>query len=122
MGTTRHCLLIAALLAFSVHAGEAEKIANMTRACGTPMGQGLCRVMNTAVQASACKTEACRLAVFRQRYPNGILVAGAGRFTADEYFRYMDAGEKMCELIAADCGKDFNGRGCRMARALWRQN
>ena len=51
----------------------------------------------------------------------GLLVAGAGRFTADEYFLYQGAGDKMCDVIVQQCSSDYDGRGCKMARALWRQ-
>jgi hypothetical protein len=64
---------------------------------------------------------ACRLVAFNSRYPSGLLVAGAGRFTTAEYFQYVDAGEKMCDVIVRECSKDYDGRGCLMARALWRQ-
>jgi hypothetical protein len=120
----RNFFLAAVMLSGTALAADPTEVAFMVKQCKSPMGQGICRVMNTAVQAKVCEVkpdpQACRLEIFRQRYPNGLIVAGAngGRFTAEEYFRYMDAGEKMCELIIADA--ENNPAGFRMARALWR--
>lgn len=98
-------------------------IAHMVSECSGVMGQNVCRVENNDNRdcASAADQMACRLAAFNARYPRGLLVAGAGRFTAAEYFQYVDAGEKMCDVIVRECSRDYDGRGCLMARALWRQ-
>jgi hypothetical protein len=98
-------------------------IAHMVSECSGVMGQAVCRVENNDKRdcASAADQMACRLAAFNNRYPSGLLVAGAGRFTAAEYFQFVDAGEKMCDVIVLNCSKDYDSRGCLMARALWRQ-
>ena len=77
------------------------------------------------IDADRCKgaanVDACQLAQFREKYPRGLLVAGAGRFTADEYFLYAKEGDRMCDVIERQCSVNYDGRGCLMARALWRQ-
>ena len=97
-------------------------IAHMVGECSSVMGREVCSVM---IDGSKCDTasdpQACKLAQFRGKYPNGLLVAGAGRFTADEYFLYQGAGDRMCDVIVRQCSVDYDGRGCLMARALWRQ-
>lgn len=94
----------------------------MVSECSSVMGREVCSVM---IDASKCDTaadpQACKLAQFREKYPNGLLVAGAGRFTADEYFLYQSAGDRMCDVIVRQCSVDYDGRGCLMGRALWRQ-
>ena len=99
------------------------RIAAMAGSCNSVMGQGVCRVENNDKRdcTTAGDQVACRLSAFAIRYPNGLLVAGAGRFTAAEYFQYVDAADKMCEVIVRNCTSDFNSRGCLMARALWSQ-
>ena len=122
-------LILSILLALSpiAHAApptpaQLTLMSNMVRECSGVMGREVCTVL---IDRSACDTAlapvACRLAQFRDKYPNGLLVAGAGRFTADEYFLYQDAGDRMCDVIVRQCSVDYDGRGCLMARALWRQ-
>jgi hypothetical protein len=97
-------------------------INHMVSECGSVMGREVCAVLIDASKcAPATEGQACRLALFRSKYPNGLLVAGAGRLTSDEYFLYQDAGDRMCDVIVRECSVDYDGRGCRMARALWRQ-
>ena len=84
-------------------------IDHMVQECSGVMGQNVCRVENSAVANCA------------EAYPNGILVAGVGRFTGPEYCQFVDAGKRMCLVIIENCSADFDGRGCLMARALWRQ-
>ena len=122
-------LLLALALAFAVNVQAAPPtpaqltlMAHMVSECSGVMGREVCTVM---IDGSKCDTandpQACKLAQFRERYPNGLLVAGAGRFTADEYFLYQGAGDRMCDVIVRQCSVDYDGRGCLMARALWRQ-
>ena len=95
---------------------------HMVAECSGVMGRQVCSVL---IDGSKCDTasdpQACKLAQFRDKYPNGLLVAGAGRFTADEYFLYQGAGDRMCDVIVRQCSVDYDGRGCLMARSLWRQ-
>jgi hypothetical protein len=122
-------LLLAALAALFTSSAPAATpaqealIAHMVKECSGVMGNDVCRVENNDKRdcESATDQKACRLAAFNRRYPKGLLVAGAGRFTAEEYFEYVDAGDKMCDVIVKNCTADYDGRGCRMARALWRQ-
>lgn len=119
-------LLALALFAVPVLGATTEQralIAHMVSECQSVMGQAVCQVENNDKRdcAPAKDQMACRLAAFNQRYPRGLVVAGAGRFTAAEYFQYVDAGKKMCEVVVENCSKDYGGRGCLMARALWRQ-
>ena len=97
-------------------------ITHMVAECSSVMGREVCSVL---IDGSKCDTasdpQACKLSQFRERYPNGLLVAGSGRFTADEYFLYQGAGDRMCDVIVRQCSVDYDGRGCLMARALWRQ-
>lgn len=122
--------LIILLIASFVVAAHAEPptpaqvglINHMVSECSSVMGREVCAVLIDASKcAPATEGQACRLALFRSKYPNGLLVAGAGRFTSDEYFLYQDAGDRMCDVIVRQCSVDYDGRGCRMARALWRQ-
>ncbi len=97
-------------------------ISHMVGECNSVMGQEVCRVLIDASKCDAAPNpEACRFGQFSKGYPRGILVAGVGRFTAEEYFLYAGAGDRMCDVIVRQCSVDFDGRGCRMARALWRQ-
>ena len=122
-------LLLALALAFAVNVQAAPPtpaqltlIAHMVSECSGVMGREVCTVM---IDGSNCDTasdpQACKLAKFRDKYPNGLLVAGAGRFTADEYFLYQSAGNRMCEVIVRECSIDYDGRWCLMAGALWRK-
>jgi hypothetical protein len=98
---------------------QRDLIAHMVRECRDAMANG-CRVegMGNRVPIG---TRDERIAAFKLLYPNGILVAGVGRFQAEDYFVFIDAGKKMCEVVAEECSKDYDGRNCKMARALWRQ-
>lgn len=98
-------------------------IAHMVSECSSVMGQSVCRVENNDKRDCEAATDqmACRLAAFKTRYPNGLVFGHGGRFTSTEYFQYVDAGDKMCDVIVKNCTKDYDGRGCMMARALWRQ-
>lgn len=117
------------LLASAIHAEPLPRaqIDTMKAQCNGVMGRDVCRVMNED-EARSCKAGAagrdCRLTAFRLRYPRGIaLPAEKGplaRFTADEYFEFVDAGESMCDLIERSCGKDRDSRACLLARYLWR--
>lgn len=84
-------------------------IDHMVSECAGVMGKNICRVENTGPED------------FAARYPNGLLVMGVGRFTTAEYYEYVSAGDKMCDVIVRNCTADYDGRGCKMARALWRQ-
>lgn len=117
------------LLSFALNAHAAPPtpaqltfITHMVSECSGVMGREVCTVM---IDGSKCDTaadpQACKLAQFRERYPNGLLVAMVGRFTADEYFLYQGAGARMCDVIVQQCSIDYDGRGCKMARSLWRQ-
>ena len=123
----KYALLVLLSFAFNAHAApptpaQLAFITHMVSECSGVMGREVCTVM---IDSSKCDTaadsQACKLAAFRAKYPNGLLVAGAGRFTADEYFLYQGAGARMCDVIVQQCSIDYDGRGCRMARALWRQ-
>lgn len=125
-------LVAAFALAFVICGARAAPLAqasidHMTAQCRGVMGKDVCRVMNDGV--SVCKDGAegrqCRLMVFRLKFPRGIALPSQQgplvRFTADEYFAYVDAGESMCDLIEQTCGQDGESRGCLLARLLWRQ-
>ena len=121
-------LIMLALCCSFAHAApptEAEqvRIAKMVEGCSSVMGREVCRV--ALLGAAQCKTNysplRCRLRLFKAENPNGLLVAGAGRFSSAEYFQYVDADDKMCDVIVRNCQADFTGRGCMMARALWNQ-
>ena len=124
----KQLLISLALVLFgSAHAApptpeQLTLMAHMVSECSGVMGRDVCTVMIDSTKCdSAPNPQACKLAAFREKYPNGLLVAGAGRFTADEYFLYQGAGNRMCDVIVRQCSVDYDGRGCRMARALWRQ-
>ena len=119
--------ILAAVFSFAANAApptpdQRTLMQNMVSECSGVMGREVCSVM---IDGSTCdkasNPQACKLAQFRERYPNGLLVAGAGRFTSDEYFLYQGAGDRMCDVIVRQCSVDYDGRGCLMARALWRQ-
>lgn len=96
-------------------------IAHMVSECSSVMGREVCAVLIDRTKCEGAPNEqACRLAMFREKYPRGLLLAGVGRFSADEYFLYQDAGDRMCDMIVRQCSVDYDGRGCLMARALWR--
>lgn len=84
-------------------------IAHMVKECRGVMGKEVCRVENNAVANCAAA------------YAQGLLVAGVGRFTGAEYCQFVEAGKRMCFVIIENCTADYDGRGCLMARALWRQ-
>ena len=88
---------------------------------GNFAGGGAAGAYNESALPRSIDYDDCLRSQFREKYPNGILVAGAGRFTADEYFLYQGAGDRMCDVIVRQCSVDYDGRGCLMARALWRQ-
>lgn len=120
-------LTILAMLAFHAQAApptpeQLPMMQNMVRECSGVMGKAACRVLIDADKCkSASNVDACQLEQFRDKYPRGLLVTGAGRFTADEYFLYAKEGDRMCDVIVRQCSVDYDGRGCLMARALWRQ-
>ena len=125
----KNLILASALLLASLTAQAAPPtpeqltlMSHMVSECSGVMGREVCTVMIDSSKCdSAPNPQACKLAAFREKYPNGLLVAGAGRFTADEYFLYQGAGDRMCDVIVRQCSVDYDGRGCRMARALWKQ-
>lgn len=112
-------LLSLALVASFAHAAPptAEQrsfIAHMVKECRAPMGKAVCRVEN---ENGGLTTAASCL----QAYEGGLVVAGVGKFSGSEYCEYVVAGKRMCTVIAKNCTADYDGRGCLMARALWRQ-
>lgn len=123
-------LLLALAIVFAWADASAAPLArplidHMKEQCNGVMGKDVCRVMN---EAGTCKSgpegRACRYAVFLQKYPTGVAFRSKTstmvRFTADEYFAYVDAGESMCDLIERTCGQDGDGRPCVLATYLWR--
>lgn len=99
-------------------------VATMVGNCQGPMAGGVCSVENTdkAQCVGAADPLTCRKARFVERNPNGKLLAGIGRFTADEVFTFVDAGDSMCQKIVEVCKPDasaWGSRECRLARGLW---
>lgn len=118
-------LLLASLLALGAQAApptpaQLGLMQRMAAQCNSVMGKEVCRVVLSAERCiGAPNPDACQYAVFKERYPKGLLVAGWGRFTADEFFIYAKEDDRMCDVIVRECSIDWNGRPCKMAQALW---
>ncbi len=59
---------------------------------------------------------------FDTKYGRGILVAGYGEITADQYWQFAKRKDAlMCDYFLQTCLADRDGQDCRTGRGLWQR-
>lgn len=68
------------------------------------MVKDTCRVMNTPAQAQSSAR---------------LFIAGVGEVDAASFAALRGYGDAMCAEVGVQCAADWEGRSCRIARALY---
>ena len=92
------------LMRGSAPAADPQESAALTQRCQTEMLRGTCGAMT----AGAPTAGASRL-----------FIAGVGEVDAAAFAALRAAGDQMCSEAAAACRTDWNGKTCRITRALY---
>lgn len=83
---------------------QAEAVVDLVQRCSQQMFKDSCRVMNTPAPAQATVR---------------LFIAGVGEVDAAAFAALRRYGEAMCREVGTQCAADWEGRSCRIARALY---
>jgi hypothetical protein len=83
---------------------QARALEALMQQCSLQMVKDTCRVMNTPapVQSTA-----------------RLFIAGVGEVDAGSFAALRSYGDAMCREVGVQCSSDWEGRSCRIARALY---
>lgn len=88
----------------TARAQQAQALGALVQQCSEQMLKDTCRVMTTPAPAQS-----------RPR----LFIAGVGEVDAAAFAALRGFGDSMCREVRAQCASDWEGRSCRIARALY---
>lgn len=93
-----------ALWQSAAHSKQARALEQLVQQCTLQMLKDTCRVMDAPAPAQSNAR---------------LFIAGAGEVDAAAFAALRSYGDSMCREVGAQCAMDWEGRSCRIARALY---
>jgi hypothetical protein len=88
----------------SSHQSSPTTVEALVDRCNVHMLKDTCRVMSSPSSMQSSKR---------------MFIAGVGEVDASAFESMRSYGDKMCQAVGAECAAEWDGRSCRIARALY---